>query len=280
MGLCLIILDDNKARGSDFFSQFIKRLPQYCRDQFTVFTFVVAQLFENKRSKRANITDLVKIFKEFLLVCVSIVPKACESAPQLVELYREILNKLIDAAESSFIDHSDKASRDIYMVENLYYLHACLTEVQTPALSEDRKRIKLQYTQEIHNFVHTSVLSPFGKLLHFLSEIDNKLAASVAEYNIQAFVYNNRHEYKKFSKEFNIKNVKKNIERMHKVAKKSFKDIALYTTAWTIMGQETMSQINKIQSYVKTYGVRVPEMALDFETDDIVQFVKSLDKPF
>ncbi|KAF1743356.1 hypothetical protein MXB_851 [Myxobolus squamalis] len=196
--MCNILSEIAKPQQNDFFDYFLNKLPDACNEKFEIFSAKVNITIDNKKFKK-SVADMVTFYKEFLVTCQLIVPKQYENAPPVINLYRKVLNKLVDTIDNSFVDVSEKTSREIYMI-------ACLADAHIVALSDDRQNIRIQYTKEINKFVQTSMTVPFGKLLPFLDEIDKKLASSVSDSNIQAFVYNNRSDYKKYTKDFNLKN--------------------------------------------------------------------------
>ncbi|KAF0989833.1 hypothetical protein HZS_5806, partial [Henneguya salminicola] len=287
--LSTFLTESEKPCQNDYFAIFLKRIPSTLNEQLKIFTSSVTQLLDSKKSKKTNISELIKMYKEFLTVCINIVPKSNEENPLISQLYIDVLNKLVDVIENSFVETGDKTSKEIYLIgiffrkfvqftryRDLSIISACLNDFRIASLSDCRKNIKTRYVNEITKFIENSMTASFGVLLvtsfasfkTFLKEVTSKVDACVSESNIQAYIYNNRQEYKKFTKDLNLKNVKKygfdfqikkSIDKMHKIAKKQFQDLALFTTVWNLMVQQIMSQITKIDTYLKKYCTRVPE---------------------
>ncbi|KII66128.1 Exocyst complex component 1 [Thelohanellus kitauei] len=266
-----------KDKENDYFCVLLAEVLKDLDDRVKKLSALATAQADSKKTKKGNLTDLLKIYKEFMTTCAIVFPKSRpETFPPLTML-RCLLQNVLDHINSASLETNEKSNDEISLIENLYNLDTCIVDARIPALAEDRKQVRQKRTAEVEKYVTNSIVLQFSKFIAMTDEIDKKLASKSSSVQIQTYVYTNRNEYKKLGKDFAFKIIKKSIEKVFKSVKKQCTDKVLFTSIWHLIAEQIIRQIEKIHEYLKTYFVRIPEVQVDFEIDDLKQFMSSLD---
>ncbi|KAG8905579.1 hypothetical protein FRB99_008637 [Tulasnella sp. 403] len=144
---------------------------------------------------------------------------------KIIQTMLECLQQMakMDGPEGQMAEDKGMLNYHVILIENMEYFVSEMSQLDIPALATFVKRAKSMYDDNLDAYVKIVLRKPFGKLMDFFDGVDRLLQAITPAEVANSNAYN-RSALKRVVKDFNSKDVRKNIEGLFKRVEKHFDD--------------------------------------------------------
>ncbi|TDL28196.1 hypothetical protein BD410DRAFT_350073 [Rickenella mellea] len=224
---------DAEDRGNSFFVKLLDKQHQRLKALFDRHVEEQIKAVEDTKltsKKRKGVAHFIKYFPVYVSRVESQLVEAdsLEIRGNVDAAYERIVQSMFDSLKQMAKmegEGEDKGQLNyhVILIENMHYFVAEIGQQEIVAVNAFRKRAEVIYDENLTAYIRIVLRRPFAKIIDYFEGVE-RLLKTTAPTEVSKNSAYNRSTLKKVLKEFNTKDVRKNIDALFKRVEKHFTD--------------------------------------------------------